>query len=1747
MKKNVLAVLLSVVMTVAGVCAPVYAAESSTADSSTAEPSAAQEAVEDSTEGMTEEIAQEEEPVQVAEEASSIEESADGDEQEPEEGSAMTDADETDSGSVPAGETESLYDDSQIEETAGETESLYDDSQIEETAGETETSERKNGGVVSSGSCGDNLTWTFDEEGTLSIEGTGAMDIPYAYGYGYQAPWSSFKDSIKTIVISEGATNIGDGAFLRCGNLVSVTIPDSVTSIGSYAFSYCSRLTGVVIPDSATIIGDSAFKECRNLESVMIPDSVTSIGDNAFEECRYLREVTIPGSVTKMGKYAFYESGLMSVTIQDGVTSIGDYAFYECTELMSVTIPGSVTNIGEAAFYFCDHLSDVTIPDSVTSIGNSAFFWCKNLLSVMIPDSVTNIGRGAFSGCNRLNNISVHPDNPAYCSIDGVLFNKDQTMLHTCGSGTEGDYYIPDSVTSIGDYAFWGCSYLTSVTIPDSVTSIGENAFTYCDGLTSVTIPAGVTSIGENTFRGCRSLTSITIPDSVTSIGNSAFEECGNLGSVALPAGVTSIGEKAFSECSSLTSITIPDSVTGIGRYAFYQCTSLTGVDIPSGITSIEEGTFCGCDGLTKIVIPDSVTSIADSAFLGCDNLTEVTLPAGVTSIGPYAFSRCSSLTSVTIPAGVTYLGNGAFSDCDSLNRIRFRGNAPKHGYDVFENVTATAYYPEDDPSWKPAARNNLSWDLTWEPYDPSESVLLLDPEFSCDIEKTISVSAAYQSKSSEAINVKVVSDAGDALEISAAVVFDPVMVDELYESRISFTITGKKAGEYHITINTDNGCTASSVITVNASEDELRLESEFTGEFQEPISILATYISKENKAINANVVSDAGDALDISAVVVFEPVKVNELYETRISFTVTGNQTGDYDLTLKAGDGIEAKTTVSVIVSKTINCTKKYFPERGAENVDYTLPIFMYFDMNVIGNGGYAHLYEAGNATPENIRLDAGYVNAHTYTGKDLKLDFQNIKSGKSYYITIDAGALIFYGDASSDSGEQSADSSVQYYSYSGLSTGMWSFSTTETEYLPIVNPNIRSKGEEISKELFNTVFRAPTIADHLYSAQDGKFSHPGGICYGMAYASGANRNNYYLIRQYGLLSKITGDKYKIKGAYLYSLYDYMKMAFIYQLKYEQKKEEDDTKNKFSDIVNSIRSGKQIILMIWDKENTKHALLPIAIADESETEIKVVVYDCNKVKLADGKLPYPATTYLNTITFRKNESKITGFEYSDQSGVKYKNMAYNTLDPEFENIILTVPNTPLDSQEIREEYKGHPLLKIQDEINGEINALKIDCASGDGTEEGSEYYWAEEPFFEETLTTDNSISITDGFDEIEVTADAGASIRLDIENGTAKIENAGAESENYTITHRHADDYDNTQSVVIKGETSSTVNTEKTDDGIIVRNEDDTPIKAEITVTENGEEVAAVDITATTDSVNVVYSNDDGLKVLEDRNSDGTYETDVNTPEEKTIENAEITGISNKQYTGSPVVQSITVISDGVQLEEGTDYIVEYSDNNRPGTATAAITGIGSYTGTVTRTYLILPGKTSRGDMFNLANNVKVTWKEVPGAKCYKVYREGVTDKTETRTEPVIVTSGLVGWDKDPGLTNGHAYRYKIVASLTGKEDPSGDSTLSYSKLMYRLKTVVIRSVKNTAPGKVTVKYDKTTSGDSYVLQYSTSKDMTGAKTKVVLGANNTSYVIGGLKKGKTYYISIRVRKKVNGIDYYTTFGVPKKVTVTK
>ena len=304
-------------------------------------------------------------------------------------------------------------------------------------------------------------------------------------------------------------------------------------------------------------------------------------------------------------------------------------------------------------------------------------YWWKSLNhhiagageAVTIPDSVTSIGDHAFYYCSGLASVTI-PD--SVTSIGNWAFSY-------CGLAS---VTIPDSVTSIGGFAFESCICLTSVTIPDSVTSIGEQAFIFCSFLTSINIPASVTSIGNWAFGSCTVLTSVTIAALVT--GDRAFDGCTGLTSVTMPASVTSIGDRAFSSCSGLTSVTIPASVTSIGSDAFSSCTGLTSVTIPASVTSIGGSAFLGCTGLTSFTIPASVTSIGDHAFFDCSGLTSVTIPDSVTSIGVSAFCGCTGLTSVTIPASVTSIGNWAFRGCSGLTSATIPASVASIGDSAF-------------------------------------------------------------------------------------------------------------------------------------------------------------------------------------------------------------------------------------------------------------------------------------------------------------------------------------------------------------------------------------------------------------------------------------------------------------------------------------------------------------------------------------------------------------------------------------------------------------------------------------------------------------------------------------------------------------------------------------------------------------------------------------------------------------------------------------------------------------------------------------------------------------------------------------------------------------------------------------------------------------------------------------------------------------------------------------------------------
>ena len=468
---------------------------------------------------------------------------------------------------------------------------------------------------TASGTCGDNLTWTLDSTGLLTISGEGEMtDLSSSS----KQPWYDYRDSITEVVIDDG-----------------------VTSIGNFAFFYCQALTTIKIADSVISIGHNAFYDCGALTSITIPDGVTTISHHAFYFCDALTSITLP----------------------DSITGIENYAFTYCKSLMTITLPDSVTNIGCSAFYYCKALTTITIPDSVTSIGDEAFAECSSLVTITIPDSVTSIGNEAFGSCNSLTEINVDSDNSNYTSVDGVLFGKDMTIIVQYPRGKPNtEYIIPDSVTSIGADAFFSCDSLTTITIPDSVISIEEQAFYYCDALTTITIPDSVISIGNEAFFSCDSLTTITIPDSITSIGNEAFGSCNSLTEINVDSdnsNYTSVDGVLFGKDMTIivqyprgkpnTEYIIPDSVTSIGNGAFHNCDTLTIITIPNSVASIGNGAFDSCDTLTTITIPDSVTSIGSHVFISCDSLMTIIIPESVSNIGNQAFDYCESLTSITI------------------------------------------------------------------------------------------------------------------------------------------------------------------------------------------------------------------------------------------------------------------------------------------------------------------------------------------------------------------------------------------------------------------------------------------------------------------------------------------------------------------------------------------------------------------------------------------------------------------------------------------------------------------------------------------------------------------------------------------------------------------------------------------------------------------------------------------------------------------------------------------------------------------------------------------------------------------------------------------------------------------------------------------------------------------------------------------------------------------------------------------
>lgn len=570
------------------------------------------------------------------------------------------------------------------------------------------------------GTCGPNLTWKLENR-RLIISGTGEMDDfkedetvqkPYLWYTlpGTTAPWDG--EIFNELVIEEGVTSIGAYAFNCHTELIIVSLPDTLKSIGDSAFAYCENMADVLFPKSVERIGKSVFTDCRGLNSAVLPESLAMIEFGLFQSCNALETVVVP----------------------DGVLSIADLAFGSCLSLKEIILPASVVRISKDAFSSCEDLQNVIVE----------------------KDSY------AEKYCIQYNLPYTYADTPVIFGSDGgeqLEWKLENGTLTIYGTGKMDDFtrqfgvteeitapwsgqqitqvVIESGITSVGDYAFWGCGQLKAVTLPDTVTRIGKFAFEGCDLLQEITLPDGIAEIGKKAFSKCGSLTAITLPASVGTLGEDVFAggekrikvtvEPGSYAErYCAENGLTYTGGENTPEATSTPQADIRKSntcgenltwklengtltISGTGRMDNYEQSqelpdrngtarpgssapwsgsAFTALVVEDGVTSIGNYAFEGC-GMTEVSLPGTLVSLGEGAFERCENLKTVTLPDSVTEIGMFAFCECTGLTEIRLSASLASIGTAAFQTCVKLTEITLPESLRSAGMYAFLNCSA--------------------------------------------------------------------------------------------------------------------------------------------------------------------------------------------------------------------------------------------------------------------------------------------------------------------------------------------------------------------------------------------------------------------------------------------------------------------------------------------------------------------------------------------------------------------------------------------------------------------------------------------------------------------------------------------------------------------------------------------------------------------------------------------------------------------------------------------------------------------------------------------------------------------------------------------------------------------------------------------------------------------------------------------------------------------------------------------------
>ena len=562
---------------------------------------------------------------------------------------------------------------------------------------------------------------------------------------------SAFREkSITSVVFGQYVESISNQAFYSCQSLNKLDFSkSSVKTIGNYAFASNKVLESVEFPDSLESIGDNAFKIYEGVENKLksvkfgkglktigngafyhnrkltniefTGENLTSIGSKAFQYCDFLTELNLKGNGETVINYdAFYSNDALKKISLAGIKTIGDGAFEYCGDLNSVNFGEGLLSIGSDAFRYCPNIETVSLPESLTTINDGAFKRCSKLTSIDIPNKVTKLNDNTFAYCTSLKNVSigsgctsisatafvntssidritVSEDNKNFTVVDGVLYNKDMTTLVLYPKNCSGEFAVPDTVTTIADYAFYESPNITKITIGKNVKTIGNYAFYNCPALFKVDFGNAVKTIGSYSFAVNDSIESIEFPDSLESIGDNAFIAYpdgsyveNKLKSVKFGKGLKTIGNNAFYRNQKLTNIEFTgENLTSIGSYAFYNCIALTELNLKgNGETVIDFRAFYCNDALKKISLA-GIKTIDNSAFEDCGDLNSVNFGEGLLSIGSYAFENCPNIETVCLPESLTTIGSEAFKDCSKLTSIDIPNKVTKLNDNTFANCTS--------------------------------------------------------------------------------------------------------------------------------------------------------------------------------------------------------------------------------------------------------------------------------------------------------------------------------------------------------------------------------------------------------------------------------------------------------------------------------------------------------------------------------------------------------------------------------------------------------------------------------------------------------------------------------------------------------------------------------------------------------------------------------------------------------------------------------------------------------------------------------------------------------------------------------------------------------------------------------------------------------------------------------------------------------------------------------------------------